>query len=176
MDKDVVMNIKRSTLILNFCERTAQYGYLQMKIGLFLGLIFVSANSYGASPDIAVISTSEGETQVSLTELDRVVAESAGVARVVFSNGSSLTVSDPELLTLRFVDSSEGGVDVPTCDKSLRIEAGAVVSELGKIVEVFNASGAMVAKSSAGLIPTQMFTPGIYFARQGGATLEFVVN
>lgn len=168
--------IRSNALMWKFHGRSIKKSCLQMKIGLFAAFFIVSANGFGASPDVAVISTSEGETQVSLTELDRVVAESAGVARVVFSNGSSLTVSDPELLTLRFVDSSEGGVDVPTCDKSLRIEAGAVVSESGKIVEVFSASGAMVAKSSAGLIPTQMFIPGVYFARQGGATLEFVVN
>lgn len=168
--------IRSNALIRKFHGRSIKKSCLQMKIGLFAAFFIVSANGFGASPDIAVISTSDGVTQIALTEFDRVIAESAGVARVIFSNGSSLSFSDPDLLTLRFVDSSDSGVAVPTCDRSLRLEEGAIVSEPGKIVEVFNASGVAVAKSSAGSISTRSFPLGVYIARQGVATLEFVVK
>lgn len=154
-----------------------------MKNSLTSALIFCAVvsllfpmRSDAGCPDVAVLTTSLGETRIGVGEIDHVVALSPGSAKIVLADGSELSFSDSEILTLRFVDSAEVGVDAVSVESGMRMEDDAIVSESGAEVEIIDSSGRCVMVSNRGRIPLCALPKGVYFARDGRCALGFVVK
>ncbi len=149
--------------------------------------IFVAAMTMAAC--LAVMAQSADDTlqlnvrcdkrdyAVELSTVERVIFPTDGGVSLQLSDGTVLTFSDEEFVSLRFDDYREpvvGGVAEAIETSSPMTLSGDVLASRSENIIVYNTSGAPVAATGGTALSVASLPVGVYYAVSNGQTLKFV--